>query len=305
MPRCVNGHEALADDRFCGQCGWVVPAHCPFGHLVQPDHGYCGDCGAALNGGALGTLAGSSPPPVGAQPAGFAPAPGTRHTRRWATGSTTAAVVAGLLVLGAAGVGSYVGATAGQGQAAALSGVPGTTGPAALGSIATRSVSPPLSPGSSVAASAGVSPTTVLPSTVTPFTSPPVAPAVSALPGLASLTGEWTGHGGDVHIGADGQGQVTFRAYRFCNDDPTPPCDTMSGSTIVDGGHAQFRLKPSSAPGTATGQVTSSNDPEAFLPGFAMTVNLMPGDVILVTSSPGAQSVAYCGSRAAAGACGA
>jgi hypothetical protein len=79
----------------------------------------------------------------------------------------------------------------------------------------------------------------------------------------------------------------------------------MSGSTIVDGGHAQFRLKPSSAPGTATGQVTSSNDPQAFQPGFAMTVDLRPGDVILVTSSPAAQSVAYCGSRAAAGACGA
>jgi hypothetical protein len=79
----------------------------------------------------------------------------------------------------------------------------------------------------------------------------------------------------------------------------------MSGSTIVDGGHAQFRLEPSSPPGTATGQVTSSDDPEAFQPGFAMTVNLGPGDVMLVTSSRAAQSVAYCGSRAAAGACGA
>lgn len=122
---------------------------------------------------------------------------------------------------------------------------------------------------------------------------------------MGSLVGDWKGHGGGVHIGADGQGQATFRAYRLCADDPTPPCDTMSGSTIIDGGQAQFRLKPSTGPGVATGQVTSSNDPAAFQPGFVMTVHVVPGDVMLVTSSPVAQSVAYCGPRASAGACGA
>jgi hypothetical protein len=235
------------------------------------------------------------------QPAGFAELPAPRPTRRWAAGSATALVVASLLVLGAAGLGIYAGATGGRGQSITVSGVPGTIGPAVSGRTAARSVSPL----TNSARSPSVAPTTVPSSTVPPTTSPQVPPAVSALAGLASLIGDWKGHGGGVHIGADGQGQATFRAYRLCTDDPTPPCDTMSGSTIGDGGHAQFRLKPSAAPGTATGEVTASNDPAAFQPGFAMTVNLTPGDVMLVTSSPVAQSVAYCGSRASGGACGA
>jgi hypothetical protein len=148
-------------------------------------------------------------------------------------------------------------------------------------------------------------PSTGPPSTAPPATAPPAAPAATALRGLAPLVGDWTGHGGGIHIGADGQGLATFRAYRFCTDNPTPPCDTMNGNAIVDGGRATFRLTAAGTPGTATGQVTSSNDPEAFQPGFVVTINLTSGDVMLVSSSPTAQSVAYCGSRATAGACGA
>lgn len=271
----------LARDRFCGQCGWAVPTLSP----LQPE---------------AGPVTAPTWAPL-AQPAGFAEPPASRPTRHRAAGPATALVVASLLVLGAAGLGIYAGATGGRGQGVTVSGVPGTIGPAASGRTAARSVSPIINS----APSPSVAPTTVPPSTAPPTSSPPVAPAVSALAGLGSLIGDWKGHGGGVHIGADGQGQATFRAYRLCTDDPTPPCDTMSGSTIVDGGHAQFRIKPSTAPGTATGEVTGSNDPAAFQPGFAMTVSITSGDVMLVTSSPVAQSVAYCGSRASAGACGA
>jgi hypothetical protein len=213
--------------------------------------------------------------------------------------------VAGLLVLGAAGLGVYAGATGGPGNGNAVSSVPGAIVPAA----ARRAAVPSFAPRPNIGPSTSVPttpppPSTEPPSTVPPATSP-AAPAASALPGLGPLTGDWAGHGGGIHVGADGQGQATFRAYRFCSDDPTPPCDTMSGNTIVDGGHAQFRLTPSSGAGTATGRVVTSNDLEAFQPGFAMTVSLTPGDVMLVSSSPTAQSVAYCGSRATAGACGA
>jgi hypothetical protein len=271
----------LAGDRFCGQCGWAVPALSP----LQPE---------------TGPVTAPTGAPV-AQPAGFAELPGSRPTRQRAAGSATALVVAGLLVLGAAALGIYAGATGGRGQGVTVSGVPGTIGPTASGRTAARSVSPLINS----APSPSVAPTTVPPSIAPPTTSPPVAPAVSAVAGLGSLIGDWKGHGGGVHIGADGLGQATFRAYRLCTDDPTPPCDAMSGSTVLDGGHAQFRIKPSTVPGTATGEVTGSNDPAAFQPGFAMTVNLTSGDVMLVTSSPVAQSVAYCGSRASAGACGA
>ncbi len=331
MARCVNGHEVLAGDRFCGRCGWAVPAHCPYGHPAQPDHTYCRECGAALISAGVRPVTASSPhpaalasiqspirpalsplpqetsPAVGpawpplAQPAGFAEMPRSRPTRRWTSGSATALFVAGALVLGAAGIGIYAGATGGGSRGDTVSSVPGTIGPSVSGRLPARSVSLP----GTIAALPSDPPTTTPPSTVPPTTSAPVAPPVSAVAGLGSLIGDWKGRGGGVHIGADGQGQATFRAYRLCTDDPTPPCDTTSGSTIVDGGHAQFRLEPAHGPGTATGQVTGSDDPAAFQPGFAMSVNLMPGDVMLVTSSPVARSVAYCGSGASAGACGA
>jgi hypothetical protein len=79
----------------------------------------------------------------------------------------------------------------------------------------------------------------------------------------------------------------------------------MNGNTVVPGGHAQFHLTAAGGAGSAKGQVTSSDDPQAFQPGFAMTVSLSPGDVMLVSSSPTAQRVAYCGSQASASACGA
>jgi hypothetical protein len=186
-----------------------------------------------------------------------------------------------------------------------VSSVPGATVPAAARHGVDPSFVRPTTGSSTTAAPTTESSSTGPPPTAPPATAPPAAPAATALRGLAPLVGDWTGHGGGIHIGADGQGQATFRAYRFCTDDPTPPCDTMNGNAIVDGGRAQFRLTVAGAPGTATGQVTSSNDPEAFQPGFVVTVNLTSGDVLLVSSSPTAQRVAYCGSRATAGACGA
>jgi hypothetical protein len=78
----------------------------------------------------------------------------------------------------------------------------------------------------------------------------------------------------------------------------------MAGSTVVAGGHAQFVLRPTGDASVATGNVLSSNDPEAFQAGFAITVHLAPGDVLLVSSSPSAQNVAYCGPSATPGACG-
>lgn len=345
LARCVNGHEVLAGDRFCGRCGWAVPAHCPYGHPAQPDHVYCKECGAAVGQAAQPALVTgvSSQPPVAAPPpgpppaplpgtrpeqpfgplpgpsswsppapgpGGFADAPRTPRRGRWGSGARTGAVVAGLLVLVAAGLGIAAGATGGRGQGSAASSVSGVIVPSsARRAVVPSFVRPATTPSTVFPSTTEPSiiepPSTQAPAGEAPSTAPPAAPASRALSGLGPLVGDWNGHGGGVHIGADGEGQATFRAYRFCTDDPTPPCDTMNGNAIIDGGHAQFRLTAARAPGAATGQVTSSDDPQAFQPGFAMTLSLTAGDVVLVSSSPTAQSVAYCGSRAAVGACGA
>ncbi|HWC37665.1 MAG TPA: zinc ribbon domain-containing protein [Acidimicrobiales bacterium] len=311
----MNGHEVLAGDRFCGQCGWAVPAHCPYGHPAQPDHAFCKECGAAVRQAAPSadqTLVPSTwMPPPGPGPGGTAPVPSTtRPTGRshWSTGARTAAVVAAVLVLAAAGLGIAAGMTGGRGQAASSSPMPGVGVPAAARSAVVPSFGGPHRSRPIPVPQTTEPPSSNTPSIDTPSTDttqPPASPTGSAVAGLAPLVGDWTGHGGGVHIGADGQGQATFRAYRFCSDDPTPPCDTMNGGRVVPGGHAQFRLTAASAPGSARGQVTSSDDPGAFQPGFAMTISLSSGDVMLVSSSPTAQSVAYCGSQASTGTCGA
>jgi hypothetical protein len=301
LARCLSGHEVLAGDRFCGRCGWAVPVHCAYGHAAQPDHAFCRECGAAVDHNAGLPVVTWSPPASLEADVGVAPAAVPRAA--WSSGARTAALVAGLLVLGAVGLGSYAGATGGRGDGNAVSSEPGAIVPSAV----RRAAVPSFARGPNTVSSTSIPSATATPPTTQPASTvpPSTLPQASALPVLGPLTGDWSGHGGAVHIGADGQGQATFRAYRFCSDDPTPPCDAMMGNTIVDGGHAQFRLMASGAPGRVTGRVTSSNDPGAFLPGFAMTVSLTPGDVILVSASPTAQSVAYCGSRATPGACGA
>jgi hypothetical protein len=249
-------------------------------------------------------------PPPGPGPGGTVLSPEATRRDHWSSGARAGAGVAAVLVLAAAGLGVGAGLTGGRGQPTAVSTMPGAFVPAAARQAVVPSFVHPHRGGSTTVPSTTVPstsepPSTDTPSTDTPSTDTPTSPTGSAVAGLAPLIGDWTGHGGAVHIGANGQGQATFRAYRFCSDDPTPPCDTMNGNTIVPGGHAQFRLTPAGAPGSAKGQVTGSDDPEAFKPGFAMTISLSSGDVMLVSSSPTAQSVAYCGSRASAGACGA
>src|SRR5205085_1717654 len=151
------------------------------------------------------------------------PRTGATRTGRWATGATTAAVIAVLLVLGAAGLFAYAGATGGRGQSNAVSSVSGGIVPSAARRAALPSLARPNAvPSTSVPSTTAPPSSTVPPSSVPPSTPPqtaPAAPAASALSGLGPLTGDWSGHGGGVHIGADGQGQATFRAYRL----RTPP----------------------------------------------------------------------------------
>ncbi|HVV77270.1 MAG TPA: hypothetical protein VHC43_14665 [Mycobacteriales bacterium] len=58
---------------------------------------------------------------------------------------------------------------------------------------------------------------------------------------------------------------MTYRIYRWCSDDPRPPCDTIKGNEILNGGHATLRLRPpvTLARGitTASAVVTSASDP--------------------------------------------
>lgn len=118
-------------------------------------------------------------------------------------------------------------------------------------------------------------------------------------PGFAAFVGTWQGHGTMLTMTAGGTGTASWRVYRFCSIDPTPPCDDDSGGQLRPGGRATLALTAGGG-GTAQGTVTGSTDP-GTLPNGPVTVTIEPGDVLAVT--PG--DLRLCGPQAAAGACGA
>ncbi len=66
-------------------------------------------------------------------------------------------------------------------------------------------------------------------------------------------------------VTASGEATATWRVYKWCSDDPTPPCDNMVGSEIIDGGRATV-VFDRVVGDTAYGRVQDSTD-EATLSG--------------------------------------
>jgi hypothetical protein len=67
--------------------------------------------------------------------------------------------------------------------------------------------------------------------------SPPL-PTETAPPDFSSFVGDWGRHGFGIMVSASGEASATWRIYKWCSDDPTPPCDDMTDSNIVNGGRA-------------------------------------------------------------------
>jgi hypothetical protein len=110
---------------------------------------------------------------------------------------------------------------------------------------------------------------------------------------LRSFAGYWTWHSDGVRISADGHGDAAWRVYKWCRDDPTPPCDQSTNEGIVSGGRATFVLT-SAKGGTAEGRVTSSTDP-ATVPVGHLAIRLAPGNHL---AFPGLGGGPLCGPRA-------
>jgi hypothetical protein len=110
------------------------------------------------------------------------------------------------------------------------------------------------------------------PSTAPPAASP-TGPTTAQL--LGRFAGRWSGHGRALTVTV-GTGKITYRIYKWCSDDPTPPCDEMQNNEIIDGGLITFVLRSAYAAGTATvaeGEVTSSTDP-TLLSGQPLTARV-------------------------------
>ena len=106
---------------------------------------------------------------------------------------------------------------------------------------------------------------------------------VASYPGI--FVGSWVGHGRQLVVNANGWAKATYRAYVFCSQNPTPPCDQMIGNQIVAGGQVTLHVEQvvtANHMSTATASVITSSDPR-FAPGSTQTL-VLNGDVITWTS---------------------
>ena len=97
----------------------------------------------------------------------------------------------------------------------------------------------------------------------------PVAPPTP--PDFTPFLGSWARHGFGITVTASGEGTATWRVYKLCSDDPTPPCDAVVDSDIVSGGQA-FVLFSRVAGETAYGWVKASTEEEVLSGRVALTL---------------------------------
>jgi hypothetical protein len=129
---------------------------------------------------------------------------------------------------------------------------------------------------------------------------PPPEPAPTTA-GLAPFVGFWSGHGRALEVLNTGAALINYRTYRVCGQEP-PPCDTVTGNAIMDGGRVRVQLESGSAT-MAVGSVVSSADP-AYPAGTRATFRLDPNDAVDVQIG-GADFANFCGRAAPMSYCGA
>jgi hypothetical protein len=106
---------------------------------------------------------------------------------------------------------------------------------------------------------------------------------VTSYPGI--FVGSWVGHSRQLVVNANGSVKATYRAYVFCSQNPTPPCDQVIGNQIVSGGQVTLHIEQvvtANHMSTATASVLTSSDPKVA-PGSTQTL-ILNGDVITWTN---------------------
>jgi len=97
----------------------------------------------------------------------------------------------------------------------------------------------------------------------------PVAPPTP--PDFSPFLGSWGRHGFGIAVTASGEATATWRVYKWCSDDPTPPCDDMTDSEITSGGRATI-VFDRVAGETAYGWVEESTEEEVLSGRIALTL---------------------------------
>jgi hypothetical protein len=90
----------------------------------------------------------------------------------------------------------------------------------------------------------------------------------------------------------NGEATAQWRVYKWCSDDPTPPCDGMVGNDIISGGRATIIFSEVIA-STIFGTVTASTE-ESVLSGSVWLI-LQPYDTALLQSDASPVPETLCG----------
>ena len=127
---------------------------------------------------------------------------------------------------------------------------------------------------------------------VLPGKSPPAASPTP--PDFGPFAKDWGRHGFGITVATTGEATASWRVYKLCNDDPTPPCDPVVNNDILNGGHVTI-IFTRVVGDSAYGWVKESTDEQGFSGRIALT--LQPYDMALLESvdGPEASSTLLCG----------
>jgi hypothetical protein len=91
-----------------------------------------------------------------------------------------------------------------------------------------------------------------------------------------------------------GEAMATWRVYKWCSDDPTPPCDDMTDSEIISGGRATVVFDRVVGE-TAYGWVKESTE-EAMLSGnVSLTLQAYDMASLGYVDHPETEPIVLCG----------
>jgi len=120
----------------------------------------------------------------------------------------------------------------------------------------------------------------------TPETAPPPPqPTELPLPDFSPFAENWGRHGFGMTVTASGEATASWRVYKWCSDDPTPPCDDMTDSEIHNGGHATL-VFDRVVGDTAYGRVLETNEPDLLSAQVSLTLQPYDMAVLETDGSP-------------------
>jgi hypothetical protein len=105
----------------------------------------------------------------------------------------------------------------------------------------------------------------------------------------------WSRDGVQLKLEPGGRGAISWRMYRWCADDPKPPCDKLIGNDIQLGGTAVLNFSDVSGE-LAAGRVERTND-QSFLPTVDVALIRMPFDRLLFLDIENGKRILLCGPR--------